>query len=562
MKLVSQVSFLGRIAVFCAVAVWLTSAFAGQNPADSGQAASATVVQPSAPPPSTYTDLHDFNGGAGDPTYFDSGRLAQGRNGKFYAESRNGGTSGDGTVFTVTTSGTVTIFHSLSATDGASPQGGITLGTDGNFRGNAVSGGTANLGTVFKITPAGALSVLHNFTNTGDGLNPFNALVMDTHGNFYGTTNVPSPPATIYKVSPSGIFSTIHTLSSSEGYEGGQLNLGSNGKIYGAMNLGGANGYGTAFSVTTGGTFTVLHNFNNTDGADAAEGMVQAGNGKFYGATTLGGSSNAGVIYSLTSSGAYTMLYSLNGSTDGYEPHGQLIVGIDGKLYGVTNSGGSSGCGTIFRVTLSGTFTPLYNFDNTHGCNPQEQVIEGTDGTLYGLTQNGGAHGNGVFYSFSILGLHPFVSLVSTVGKEGAKIGILGQGFSGSSVVEFGGIPATAVTRQGSTFLSATVPPGALTGPVMVTTGATTLTSAETFKVTPTITSFSPPSGPVGTPVTITGTGLTQTTKVTFNGTTATFTVDSDTQVSTTVPTGATTGPIAVTTPGGSAKSATSFTVD
>ena len=74
--------------------------------------------------------------------------------------------------------------------------------------------------------------------------------------------------------------------------------------------------------------------------------------------------------------------------------------------------------------------------------------------------------------------------------------------------------------------------------------------------------SFSPPSGPVGTPVTITGTALLQATKVTFNNTTATFTVDSDTQITATVPAGATTGRIAATTPGGTAKSVTSFTVN
>jgi len=97
---------------------------------------------------------------------------------------------------------------------------------------------------------------------------------------------------------------------------------------------------------------------------------------------------------------------------------------------------------------------------------------------------------------------------------------------------------------------------------VTVTTASTTLTSSQKFRVAPTITSFSPPSGPVGTPVTITGTGLSQTTKVTFNGTGVAPTTTSDTQVMATVPTGATTGKIGITTPGGTAKSATSFKVN
>jgi uncharacterized protein (TIGR03437 family) len=106
------------------------------------------------------------------------------------------------------------------------------------------------------------------------------------------------------------------------------------------------------------------------------------------------------------------------------------------------------------------------------------------------------------------------------------------------------------------------VPAGALTGKVTVTTGPITLSSSQTFKVLPTITKFSPTGGPVGTSVTITGTGLKQTTKVTFDGKSATFTVNSDTQVTADVPTGAATGKIAVTTKGGSATSATSFTVN
>jgi hypothetical protein len=151
---------------------------------------------------------------------------------------------------------------------------------------------------------------------------------------------------------------------------------------------------------------------------------------------------------------------------------------------------------------------------------------------------------------------------VSTSGKEAANIGILGQGFSSSSVVEFGGVQAASIKLTGKTFISATVPTGALTGSVTVTTGTTILTSIQTFKVKPTLVSFKPSSGPVGTPVTITGTGLTQTTKVTFGGVAATnFTVNSDSQVTANVPTGAMTGKIVIKTNGGSAASKTDFTV-
>jgi IPT/TIG domain len=214
-------------------------------------------------------------------------------------------------------------------------------------------------------------------------------------------------------------------------------------------------------------------------------------------------------------------------------------------------------------------FTILYQFcqqtNCTDGVAPSTPMVQHTDGKLYGFTVHGGdtsvcGVGCGVFYSLD-MGLGAFVTLGSTSGKESAKIAIFGQGFTSATTVSFGGTKATTVTRSGSTYLTATVPTGALTGSVTVTTGSTTLTSAQTFKVTPTMTSFSPPSGPVGTLVTINGTGLTQATKVIFNGKSASFTVVSDIEITATVPTGATTGKIKVTTKGGNVTSTTSFTV-
>jgi hypothetical protein len=142
---------------------------------------------------------------------------------------------------------------------------------------------------------------------------------------------------------------------------------------------------------------------------------------------------------------------------------------------------------------------------------------------------------------------------------------MFGQGFTSASAVKFGGVEATKVTLSGTTYLTAVVPAGAHTGPVTVTTGATTLTSPQTFKVKPKITSFSPPSGPTGTPVTINGSGLTQATAVKFGTVKATtFTVLSDSEVTADVPAGLAPGAvtISITTPGGAANSPTKFTVD
>jgi hypothetical protein len=106
------------------------------------------------------------------------------------------------------------------------------------------------------------------------------------------------------------------------------------------------------------------------------------------------------------------------------------------------------------------------------------------------------------------------------------------------------------------------VPAAALTGAVTVTTGATTLTSNSTFRVTPVDSKFKPAKGKIGTAVSVSGSGFLQTSAVSFGGVAAAFTVESDTVISATVPSGAMTGPIVVTTLGGSAASSTDFTVD
>jgi len=150
---------------------------------------------------------------------------------------------------------------------------------------------------------------------------------------------------------------------------------------------------------------------------------------------------------------------------------------------------------------------------------------------------------------------------VNWTGKVGKTVEMIGQGFTGTTSVSFNGTAAT-FTVSSDTYLTAVVPAGAKTGTVTVVTPGAILKSNRRFLVTPAILSFSPPSGQVGTPVTITGTSFTGATKVTFGGVKATaFTVDTDSQITATVPTGAVTGKIQVTTAGGTATSATTFTV-
>jgi uncharacterized repeat protein (TIGR03803 family) len=170
-----------------------------------------------------------------------------------YGVTGGGGSAGGyGTIFKITTTGTLTTLHSFDLTDGSGPEG-LVQATDGNFYGTTNSGGFSNsncsygnnpgtCGTVFKMTPTGAFSTLHIFSYT-DGGNPGAPPIQASDGNFYGTTA-----------------------------DGGSI------------------GSGTVFKITSTGTLTTVHNLDpkNGDGAFPM-GLVQHSNGIFYGPTINGG---------------------------------------------------------------------------------------------------------------------------------------------------------------------------------------------------------------------------------------------------------------------------------
>jgi len=215
--------------------------------------------------------------------------------------------------------------------------------------------------------------------------------------------------------------------------------------------------------------------------------LVQGIDGDFYG-TTLGGGGGWGTVFKITPDGTTTVLHSFT-LTDGGEPQSGLVQATDGNFYGTTYFGVDFscdplyGCGTIFRISPSGVLTVLHSFDGTHGSNPTGDLLQTTNGLLYGSTLGGGSTGNGTIFSLD-MGLGPFISFVRGYGKVAKTVGILGQGFTGTTSVSFNGVPAN-FTVLSDTFLSATVPSGATAGYVTVTTPSDTLTSNVPFQVIP-----------------------------------------------------------------------------
>jgi uncharacterized repeat protein (TIGR03803 family) len=546
--------------------------------------ATAAAIAQTYVPLYTYPNTISNTTGVAAPALF-----SQGPDGELYSTIQSNGTYNSGTVYRMTTAGGYSAVYNFCAelghclVTGTDPFGGVTLGTDGSLYGTTLSGGACNggVGTIFKVTPAGAWTKLWDFTTTTscDGHSglldegaPYYAPFQATDGNFYGVDEgvYAGTYGVFYKITTKGVL-TAHPFNYTDGAVPNLPAQGTDGNFYGTAQAGGdpTCRCGTVYKATAGGKITALHTFKGypTDGTRPIGALVQGSDGDFWGTTYLGGANNEGTIFKISASGTYTLVYSfLYASPEllGAKPVAGLTLGSDGNLYGVTEVGGKNGYGTLFQVTTGSTVTFLHSFCSATGCTdgilPQTPLVQHTNGKFYG-TASGNSLCCGVFYSFD-MGLPPFTRLPATQGKTAATIQFLGQGFTGASSVSFNGTPATSFKIVSDTFLTAKVPVGALTGPVSILTSTGTLISSHNFKVLPAVTGLSVSSGAVGTAVTISGSGLIQASKVTFGGVKATFTVTNDSSIATTVPTGAKTGKVAVTTPGGAALSAATFTVN
>ncbi len=448
----------------------------------------------------TPTTVLALTGAAGQPVSPDGTTIAQGRDGNLYLTSQFGGPSTAPTLFKVTPAGVLTSVYS--------PGGilfGTTLGTDGDIYASNYNGGANGFGDLFKVTPSGTATLLYTFLFSSGPANPYAPPIEAASGIYYGTTIESEerdgyvPESVAYSVTPAGVFKIVHTFTGTDGQNVyASLVQGTDGNFYGCSAAGGTDNDGVIFKMTAAGTVTVLHNFAGTDGAGCYYSLVQGTDGNFYGVAG-GGADSVGVVFKISPSGVYSVIHNFNGTTDGSYPNASLIQATDGNLYGVTGSQGNGDAGSIYKVTTAGVLTTLYSFTSgADGGIPQTALMQHTNGLLYGSTYTGGDlncfttvyyggqsvinAGCGVIFSLNIKA-KPFVRLVSTSGKVGSKIGVLGQDFSASSVVKFNGMTATTVTRTGTTFLMATVPAGATDGKVTVTTGTTTLTSAQKFVV-------------------------------------------------------------------------------
>lgn len=279
------------------------------------------------------------------------------------------------------------VLWSFNGTNGSNPVAGMIVDTSGNFYGTTDTGGAYGFGSVYELSPNGSggwtQTILHSFQNNSvDGIHPFSTLTFDTSGNLYGTT-----------------------------YQGGTHN------------------YGTVFelSPSSGGwSETILHNFDivdiEGDGGLPEAGVIIDSTGALIGTVYAGSTHGYGAVYKLTPNGngtwTETHLYTFGAGTDARNPNSNLIADAQGNLYGTSYSGGVDNAGTVYELSPNGsggwTERLLHTFTaGNDGAYPiQAGLIFDSQGNLYGTTSMGGLHSDGTVFKMAPNGSGGFTTSV------------------------------------------------------------------------------------------------------------------------------------------------------
>jgi uncharacterized repeat protein (TIGR03803 family) len=391
------------------------------------------------------------------------------------------------------------------------------------------------------VTPTGEFSTLYNFcsvTNCADGANPEAQLTVGSDGNLYGTTTFGGGApecslgcGTIFRFS-NGTLTTLHAFMDNINGSIPQPGLVQdvNGDFYGTTLEGGADNYGTIFAISPSGKFKKLLDFDFNNGEASTAPVQSTKSSSLYGATNNGGAFASGEVYEVNSSGI-RVLYSFPSTAEQNNPISGLSYGRNGLLYGLTGSG--INYGTFYSITTGGSLTTLYNFTLESGTDPISlpALVLGPDGNFYGTARGGGLYGGGTIFSLTPAGVievpHNFA------GSDGSSpVSGLTEATDGSF---YGDAYQGGLNGEGTVFHISTGLP-AFVQPV-------------------------PGFGAIGTNLIILGPNLTGTTSVSFNGVTASFTVVSRTEITVTIPIGATSGPLKIVTPAGTLSTKLAFRV-
>lgn len=332
--------------------------------------------------------------------------------GALYGISKLGGALGHGMIFRLSAAGQMQTLVQFTGVDGpclgAEPSGALIIGTDGSLFGMTTKGGRNNRGTLFKITRQGEFTTLVDFGMSYWGDQPLGGLILGPEGHLYGITQrggFPSTSGTFFRLTQGGALTSLTNTDFYLGQTGhGRLVIGPDGYFYGMTSEGGDFGAGRIYRISSAGAVTSVVHFNVSNGAYPRGGLTVGSDGLLYGMTPAGGNFDSGVLFSLTTAGQFTPLVHFKPGT----PNGSLTLGADGLLYGMTESGGSSGMGRVFRLSATNTLDTLVNFTGVDGASkgsvPRGSLTLSSDGYFYGVTMAGGVFNRGTIFRMSVSG--------------------------------------------------------------------------------------------------------------------------------------------------------------
>ena len=367
----------------------------------------------------TYKVIHRFTSVDGANPY---AGLTMDAAGRLYGTTFQGGTSGQGTVFRLTPSGSSWVLSPLynfrCCSDGAFPRSRVIFGPDGSLYSTTGAGGGgcggSGCGTVFNLRPPSIAckaalcpwteTIVHAFGER-DGPAPAGDLLFDAAGNLYGTTDQGGlyGGGEVYELTSSGGGWTENILYSfaagSLGYPDAGVTLDKAGNLYGTTR---GFQYGGVYQLTpsrAGWTENQLYVFQaGADGGLPHAGVIFDRAGNLYGGTSDFGAGLAGTVFELMPSNdgwAFSVLYSFAGYPGENGPWANLVMDAAGNLYGTTLGDGTYALGAVFKLTPSPsgwTYTSLHDFTGPEGANPYSSVIFDARGNLYGTASAGGRH--------------------------------------------------------------------------------------------------------------------------------------------------------------------------
>ena len=332
---------------------------------------------------------------------------------RLWGVTGGGGTMNYGTIICADSTGTnFHVSYNFDYNNGAMPVGSLCGGGNGKLYGVTYLGGWGDSCVCYDYDTV--TEICHNFHNLfqdiDSGWDAMSGMMMASDGMLYGTCGAGgnNGGGVIYRINPAtDSYSPLFHMNQATGsYSICPLIQLPDGKLYGTAAYGGLHSGGTIYSFNpTDSSYTDLFDLDSTWGSTPQYGaLLLATDGKLYGTTQMGGSHNQGVIYSYdVQHGVYAKLHDFD-SIEGYRPMGGLMQANNGMMYGMTYYGGDYNSGSVFRFNpANNAFAVLHHFSGTDGAYPQRELTQASNGKLYGVTSSGGLNNGGVAFSFDIM---------------------------------------------------------------------------------------------------------------------------------------------------------------